>query len=381
MKETVRDIDILVISTDPFKVMDAFTSLPEVKEVVAHGPTKSSVITREDCQVDVRVMDKDEFGAGLVYFTGSKEHNIALRKLAMEKGLKVNEYGVFNERTAARIAGKTEEDVYRALGLQYIPPEMREDQGEIEAALAGRLPTLVGEGDIKGDLHIHSDWSDGIATITQMVQAAKSKGYDYIVITDHSKSLKIAGGLSDKERREQIAEIRKLDKKIKGIKILAGAEVDILDDGSLDYSDRILKELDFVIAAIHTGFRQPGGKLTKRVVTAMKNRHVHMIAHPTGRLLGTRDAYDIDMEAVLRAARDTGTAIEINSHPERLDLTDINCRRAKELGVTLALVTDAHIATDLDNIRFGVSVARRGWLEKKDLLNASSWDKLVRRLK
>ncbi|MBL7069504.1 MAG: DNA polymerase/3'-5' exonuclease PolX [Candidatus Omnitrophica bacterium] len=380
-KETVRDIDILVISTKPAKVMKTFTALPQVKEVLAHGPTKSGILTKDDIQVDVRVMEKGSFGAALVYFTGSKAHNIRLRKLAIEKGLKVNEYGVFKGKREKRIAGKTEGEVYESLGLVYIPPELREDQGEIEAALEKRLPKLLELKDIKGDLHVHSDWSDGRYSIEGMAEAARKRGYEYIAITDHSKGLKIAGGLSNKERLKQIDEIHRINRRLKGIKVLAGAEVDIRDNGSLDYSDDILKKLDVVIAAVHSGFKQPGEKLTKRIVTAMKNRYVDIIAHPTGRLMGTRDAYQIDTEEVLKVAKDTDTAIEINAYPERLDLNDIGCRRAKELGVLLAISTDAHITEQFDNMRYGVGVARRGWLERRDVLNTLSWDKVRERLK
>lgn len=381
MKETVRDIDILVISQKPGKVMDAFVNLPRAKEVLAHGPTKSSILTNEDVQVDIRVMDKDSFGAALVYFTGSKEHNIRLRKLAIEKGLKVSEYGVFKENADRRIAGKTEEGLYGVLGLSFIPPELREDRGEIEAALEDRLPKLVEPKDIKGDFHIHSDWSDGAYTLEAMAEAAKKRNYEYIAITDHSKSLKIAGGLSDKERLKQIEAIRKLNKKIKGIRLLAGAEVDIRDDGGLDYGDEILKELDIVIAAIHSGFKQNKDKLTKRIVTAMDNRYVDIVAHLTGRLMGSRSAYEVDIDHILLAAKDTNTALEINAYPERLDLTDINCRRAKEMGVMLAISTDAHMTGQLDNMRFGVSVARRGWLTKKDVLNSYPWHEIKKILK
>ncbi|MFH1753921.1 MAG: DNA polymerase/3'-5' exonuclease PolX [Candidatus Omnitrophota bacterium] len=381
MKETERDIDILVISASPSKVADAFTSLPEVKEVLAHGVTRSSIITKDDLQVDLRVMERGHFGAAMVYFTGSKAHNIRLRKLAIAKGLKVSEYGVFKNKGAKRIAGKTEEDVYKALGMAYVPPEMREDTGEVEAALRGSLPDLVKLKDIKGDFHVHSDWSDGVSTLGEMASAAKAKGYEYVVITDHSKSLKIANGLSVKRRWEQIEKIRKLNKTLKGIELLAGVEVDIADDGSLDYSDDILKELDLVIAAIHSGFTQSRDKLTRRTVAAMNNKYVNMIAHPTGRLLGTRQGYEIDIEEVLKAALDTNTAIEVNSNPERLDLADINCRRAKELGVRIALTTDAHITDSLDYMFYGVSVARRGWLEKKDVLNCLSWSKVKKSLK
>lgn len=378
-KDTIRDIDILVASKRPSGTMDAFRSLPQVKRVLACGPTRSSVLTKDDIQVDIRVVGESSFGSALVYFTGSKDHNIRLRKIGKKKALKVNEYGVF--KGGKKIAGRTEKDVYAALGLDIIPPELREDRGEIEASGSGRLPDLVELKDIKGDLHIHSEWSDGIYTIDEMAEAARKKGYKYIAITDHSGSLKIAGGLSDKERLEQIDLIRKIEKKKKGIRILAGAEVDILDDGSLDYPDDILRRLDVVIAAIHTGFKQPKDKITGRIIKAVNNKYVDIIAHPTGRLMGTRDAYEIDIERILKAAKDTDTAIEINAYPERLDLDHAGCRMAKDLGVMLAVSTDAHMKEQLDNMRYGVSVARRGWLEKGDVLNALSLAKLEKRLK
>lgn len=382
-RETVRDIDLLIISRKPSKVMKVFTSLPQAKQVLAHGPTKSSILTKEDIQVDIRVMEEESFGAALVYFTGSKAHNIRLRKMAIERGLKVSEYGVFSTKGKKEkmIAGKTEEDLYDVLGLVFIPPELREDQGEIEAARKDDLPELVEPKDIKGDLHVHSNWSDGYYKLEEMAEAAKKKGYKYIAITDHSKSLKIAGGLSNEDRLKQIEAIHKLNKRLKGIRLLAGAEVDILDDGSLDYGDDVLKELDMVIAALHSGFRQRRDKLTKRTVSAMKNRYVNIIAHPTGRLIGAREAYEIDIEEVLKAAGDTNTAIEINSYPERLDLNDVGCRRAKGLGVMLAISTDAHSIDQFDNMRYGVSVARRGWLEKKNILNSLSAEQLLKKIK
>lgn len=385
-KETVRDIDILVTSGKPEKVMEAFVGMPQVKEVLAHGPTRSSVVTRDGVQVDLRVMEEDEFGAALVYFTGSKEHNIHLRKIAIEDNKKVSEYGVFSvygksKKKDRRIAAKTEKDVYKALGMPLIPPELREDAGEIEAALAGKLPKLVEMGDVRGDFHVHSQWSDGSYTLERIAKEAAKRGYEYLVITDHSKSLTVADGLSIKERAEQTRAIKALNKELKGFQLLAGAEVDILSDGSLDYPDEILSQLDFVIAAIHSGFRDPGAKLTGRVLKAMENRYVNMLAHPTGRLLGEREAYDIDMDEVLKAALATHTAIEINSYPQRLDLTDVNCRKAREMGVMLAVTTDAHVLEHFDNMRYGVSVARRGWLRKRDLLNSYSWPDVKKMLK
>lgn len=378
MKETVRDIDILVTSTKPQKVMHAFTSLPLVQEVVAEGLTKATVIAKDGIQIDVRVVDPKSFGAALTYFTGSKAHNIRIREMAVKKGLKINEYGVFKQKTKRRIGGAEEEEVYRAVGLPYIPPELREDAGEIEAGLKGKLPKLVELGDIKGDLHVHSESSDGYNSIKELAQAAKSVGYQYICITDHSKTLSIAGGLSDKEILKQADEIRVLNKKLKGIKVLSGIEVEILGDGSLDYKDDILKQLDFVIAAIHSGFKQGREKLTRRMVNAMKSKFVHVIVHPTGRLMGVRDAYEIDIEEVFKVAKETNTALEINAFPQRLDLNDINSRRAGELKVPLVISTDAHVVDQLDNMVFGVNVARRGWLKKGNILNTLPLPKFLK---
>ena len=304
-KETVRDIDLLVISAQPAEVIDKFTKLAQVKEVLAKGETKASVIsTQNHMQVDLRVVEKKSFGASLVYFTGSKSFNVALRAYAQKKGYKINEYGVFSAKNQTRrLAGETEEGVFSLLKMGYIPPELREDRGEIEAALKGNLPQLVEPKDIKGDFHVHSLYSDGKNTIEEMVLAAKNRGYKYVGISDHSQSLKVAGGLSIKELECSIAEVKKLNKKIKGIKVLCGTEVDILAKGEIDYPESILKELDFVIAAIHTGFKQPKDKQTKRIISTCKNRYVNFIAHPTGGLWGVRDPYQIDWEEVLKAAR------------------------------------------------------------------------------
>ncbi len=380
MKETVRDIDILVTSTDPLKVMRTFTSLPLVQEVVAQGPTKSTIIAKEGIQVDVRVVDPESFGAALTYFTGSKNHNIRIREMAVRKGLKINEYGVFSVKTKKRKGGAEEEEVYRSVGLPYISPELREDAGEIEAGLKGRLPKLVALGDIKGDLHIHSNYSDGYSSIEELVKYAKKTGYQYICITDHSKSLSVAGGLKEAELLEQIKEIRAQNKKLRGFKILAGIEVEILNDGSLDYKDEILSQLDLVIAAIHSGFKQGKDKLTRRTIAAMKNKYVNVIAHPTGRLMGVRDAYEIDLEEVFKVAKETDTALEINALPQRLDLNDINSRRAGELGVSLIIATDAHANDQLNCMVFGVNVARRGWLTRQNILNTLPLKELLKKL-
>ena len=373
MRETVRDIDILVTSNKPEKIMDVFTGLPGVKEVHARGSTKSSVITREKVQVDLRVVEPSSFGSALCYFTGSKNHNIHLRKMAVKKGLKINEYGVFRVKTGKKIAGDEEEGVYKTLGLDYIPPEMREDKGEIELAMKGKLPRLAELHDIKGDLHVHTEDTDGALCIEEIASTCQRMGYEYVVITDHSKTLKIAGGLSEKDLLRNIKKVRKLDKKYKKIKILIGSEVDILGDGGLDYSDSLLRELDFVIAAIHTGFKQPKNVITERIIKAMDSKFVNMIAHPTGRLLGVREAYEVDLERIFKVAKETSTALEINAYPQRLDLDDNASRRAKEMGVMIGIATDTHAKSQFQNMAFGVSVARRGWLEKKDIINMKSF--------
>jgi len=380
-KETIGDIDILVTSRKPEKIMKTFTSLPQVREILAEGPTKSSVITKDDIHVDVRVVEPISFGAALQYFTGSKAHNIKLRELAIKRGLKINEYGVFESETGQRIAGEEEEEVYRILDLPFIPPELREDRGEIEAAQENRLPRLVEYPQIKGDLHLHSQWSDGVHTIKQMAEAAKKKGYKYIAITDHSQSLKFAGGLTEERLKEQIEEIRKLNQKLDDFTVLTGIEVDIKSDGSLDFSDEILSKLDVVIAAIHSGFKQESKIITERLVGAMQNRFVSIIAHPTGRLIGYRESYQVDIDKIMDMAAKTGTILEINAYPERLDLNDIYCRMAKDRGVQLAIETDAHSIDGLELMNLGVYVARRGWLEEKDIVNTLPLNKLLKRLK
>ncbi|MBC8473612.1 MAG: DNA polymerase/3'-5' exonuclease PolX [Candidatus Omnitrophica bacterium] len=378
-KDTVKDIDLLISSNKPEKVMHAFTTLPQVKEIIAKGPTKSSILSIDNIQVDVRVIKDDSYGAALLYFTGSKEHNIRLRQLAITKDLKLSEYGIF--RNNKRIAGKTEMEMYKKLGLSYIEPELREDRGEIEGALEDKLPDLIELKDIKGDLHAHSTWSDGGSSMEEVVRKAKDIGYEYIAITDHSQGLKIAGGLDRQDLKNKKKEMDMLSKKYKNINILFGAEVDIDSEGRLDYPDDILKDMDIVIGAVHSGFKQPKERLTKRIIAACKNRYVNIIAHPTGRLWGAREAYEVDFEEVFKAAADTGTAIEINSYPQRLDLNDIHSRMAKKAGVKLAINTDAHIAEQLDTMRFGVSVGRRAWLEKKHVINALSFEKLTAFLK
>ncbi len=381
MKETVRDIDILTTSKHPEKVMDAFVKLPQMSRVLAHGPTKSSVITEDGIQVDLRVVEKDSFGAALQYFTGSKQHNIRLREMAVRAGLKLNEYGVFREPRGNRIGGKTEEEMYKALKLPWIPPELREDTGEIEAALKGTLPHLVTLQDIKGDLHVHTKESDGSHDLDTIVQAAKKKGYSYIAITDHTKGLGVAHGLDEKRLAEEIKLIDAANDKLTGFRILKGTEIDIRTDGRLDLADEALAGLDIVVASIHSGFKQSQEQITRRILSAIRNPCVSVIAHPTGRLIGERDAYAVDMEAVLKEAAKYGVAMEVNAYPLRLDLNDIHIKRAKEYGVLLVISTDTHVITQLDFMAYGVSVARRGWVEKKDVLNTLGYEQLIKRLK
>lgn len=388
MKDTVRDIDILITSTKPQLIMDKFTTLPQVKSIIGEGATKSSILTTRGMQVDLRVVKEKSYGAALLYFTGCRAHSIKLRKMAQQKKWKINEYGLFSASAQGRcasgakgavpasggkgskqIAGLTEKEIYAKLKLSFIPPELREDSGEIEAAMAGKLPQLIGYNDIKGDLHVHSNKSDGAYSAEQMAQAAQRKGYKYIAITDHSRSLKIAGGLSIGDLKKQKQEIRKLNKKFSNFTILIGSEVDIKDDGSLDYPDSILKGLDIVICAIHTGFKQSKEKLTRRIVKAMQNKYSTFIAHPSGRLIGTRDAYELDYDEIFKAALDTNTFLEINAYPLRLDLTDVWSRRAKEKSLKMIIGTDAHSTEHLDYMKYGIATARRGWLEKKDVLN------------
>jgi len=380
-KETIGDIDILGISSDPEKAMEAFTKMEIVKEVLAKGTTKSSVIVEDNIQVDLRIVDKDSFGAALQYFTGSKEHNIKLRELAVKKGLKINEYGVFDLKTDKKIAGKDEEEVYKAIGLPWIPPEIREGGEEIELALQGNLPELVELKDIKGDLHIHSKWSDGTASIEEIATCAKEMGLKYVLIADHTKGLGVAGGLNEEEISEQIKEIDSLNKKIKGVRILKGIEANIQNDGSLDVSDEVLKSLDIVIASIHHGFKNPPDVLTRRMLRAIENPYVGIIAHPTGRILGERDAYEIDIDEVMATCKKNGVALEINAYPLRLDLNDVLSRRAMEKGIMLSIGTDAHQIDQLAYLPYGVYVARRAWLRKDHLLNCMELDELLRYFK
>ncbi len=380
-KETVNDIDILSTSRQPEKVMDAFVRLPHVSRVLAHGPTKSSIIAEDGIQVDLRVVEEGSFGAALQYFTGSKQHNIKLREMAVRAGLKISEYGVFTASDEKKIGGKKEADIYQALGLPFIPPELREDTGEIEAAEQGTLPRLVEIRDIKGDLHVHTKWSDGSHDLDAVVEAARKRGYRYIAVTDHTKGLGIARGLDEARLAEEIKLIDETNGKLAGFTILKGTEVDIRSDGRLDLSDEALSALDIVVASIHSGFKQSREQITKRLLAAVRNPCVSVIAHPTGRMIGERDAYDVDMEAVLKEAARYGVAMEINAYPLRLDLNDAQTRLAKEYGVPVVVNTDMHVTDQYDVMAYGVSVARRGWLEKKDVLNTLEYGQLIRKLK
>jgi DNA polymerase (family 10) len=369
MRDTVKDIDVLVTSSEPAHVIRTFTTLPSVAEVLAQGPTKATVRHQDGLAVDLRVVEPGAFGAALQYFTGSKEHNVRVREMASRRGLRISEYGVFDETTGRRVAGATEDDVYATVGLPWIPPELRENQGEIEAAREGRLPRLVTAGDIRGDLHAHTDWSDGRHSLERLVAAAEARGYEYIIVSDHSRSLTIAGGLGVEELRAQRSAIEALQPRFR-IRILAGTECDILADGSLDFPDDVLAELDIVLAAVHSRFKQSRAEMTTRIVRALGHPWMNVLVHPTGRLLGSREPYDVDLDAVLAAARDHGKAVEINASPDRLDLSDVHARRAGALGVPVAISTDAHTLRELDNLRLGLGVARRAWLEPGQVLNA-----------
>jgi len=380
MKETIGDIDILVASDRPQEVVDAFTRLPIVKEVLAVGPTRPSILTREDLQVDLRVVHPDEYGSALLYFTGSKEHNIALRSLVQDRGWKLSEYGLFDE-TGQRVASRTEQEIYACLGMDWIPPELRENRGEIQAALEHRLPQLVELSHIRGDLHVHTDWSDGHDSLERMVQAAIARGYEYIVISDHSPSLTVAKGLAVERLREQRRLIDELNERYAPFRILQGAEVNIHPDGSLDYPDDVLAELDVVIVSVHSAFDLPEARMTERVIRALSNPHVDLLGHPTGRLLNTRLPYEIDLDAVLDAAAEFGVAIEVNGQPDRLDLPDIWVQRAIQRGILIACTSDAHSTRQLDNMRWSVATARRGWAEARHVLNTRPLAELLQWLR
>jgi DNA polymerase (family 10) len=375
-KETVGDLDLLCAADRSGPPLRAFTGFDAVEEVLAEGPTKASVRLATGLQVDLRIIPKEVFGAALHYFTGSKEHNIALRTLAKEKGYKVSEYGAFRGRR--RVAGRTEEEVFALVGARWIPPELRENRGEIEAAIAGTLPELIGLADLRGDLQMHTDVTDGRHTAEQMAQAAKALGHQYIAVTEHSQAVRVAKGLDDAGILARAAALRRL--RVPGLRILAGVEVDIRRDGSLDLQHETLDQLDVVVASVHSYLSLPREEMTRRVLRAVESGHVHILGHPTGRLLNEREPYEIDLEPVLRACARHGVALEINAHPERLDLNDVYAKLAKDLGARLVISTDAHSMDELKLLRFGVGVARRAWLTRDDVLNTLPAERLLKAL-
>jgi len=366
-KETVGDADILVISSRPEKVMDFFVSMPEVAHVLGKGKTKAMIKLKNGLDVDLRVVPEESFGAALNYFTGSKDHNVALRRIAQEKGLKLNEYGLF--RGSQRIAGETEEEIYKVLGLSYIPPEIREDQGEIEAAKKGEIPDLVGYQDLRGDLQIQTTWTDGANSIEEMAEEARRLGLEYIAITDHTKGLAMTGGSDEKKLLRQMAMIEEINRSLKGITVLKGAEVNINKDGSLDIKDEVLAELDVVGIAVHSHFNLSRRDMTERIKRAMRNPHADILFHPTGRVIQKREPYDVDMDEIIRTAKETGTVLEVDAYPDRLDLKDEHVRKAIEAGVKLVIDSDAHSVNHMRFLEFGVAQARRGWARKNDILN------------
>ena len=372
MKETIGDVDILASSNHPNIVMEYFIKYPNVDRVLLKGSTKTSVLLYDNLQVDLRVVKKESYGAALQYFTGSKEHNVAMRSLAIKKGFKLNEYGLFDKETETYIAGKTEGEIYNKLDLDYIEPELRENSGEIEAAKKKQLPKLVGYDDILGDFHVHSNWSDGSNSIEEIVQVAKNFGYRFVCITDHSQSLRVANGLSESRVDKKIKKIQELNKKNSDFKIYCGTECDIKADGTMDYRNSVLKKFDVVYGGIHTSFKMDRPTATKRIVKAMENEYVHAVAHLTCRMIGRREPFDLDMEEIMDVAKKTDTFLEINAFPDRLDLKDTHVKLAKERGVKVILGSDAHFIANLPFMRFGIATARRGWLEKKDILNTYS---------
>lgn len=377
-KDTIGDLDLLVTARLGRQVIDRFVAYPGVDSVSAKGDTKASVRLRNRLQVDLRVVPQESYGAALLYFTGNKDHNVALRQLAQQRELKINEYGVF--RGDSRVAGETEESVYQAVGLPWIPPELREGRGEIEAARANRLPQLLQQDDLKGDLHAHTNATDGRNSLVEMVEAAKRRGWQYVAITDHSRRLAMAKGFDPKRLLKQVDEIDRLNATLSGITVLKGIEVDILEDGSLDLPDGVLGRLDVVVGAVHSHFNLSSAKQTDRILRAMDRPYFTILAHPTGRLIGQRQPYEVDMARLIRQARERPCVLEVNAHPEWLDLSDVHCRMAKEAGVLLAVSTDAHSTLDLDNVRYGIGQARRGWLEKADVVNSRSYPELRRLL-
>jgi DNA polymerase (family 10) len=379
-KETIGDIDILVIAESSEKIMEVFTSMDTVAEVLAKGDTKSSVVLRSGIQVDLRILPAESYGAALLYFTGSKDHNVVIRDRGKRMGLKISEYGVFDAKTGKKRGGRTEEEVFKLVKLPFIPPELRENTGEIEAAARGGLPNLIQLSDIRGDLQMHTKASDGANTIEEMARSCKKLGYAYLAITDHSKAVRVAGGLSDDELLAHLKDIRKANAKVAGIEILTGVEVDILADGSLDISDEVLAKCDVVVAAVHSKFNMSRQEMTERIIKGIRSPLVHILAHPTGRLINERAPYEVDLDRIIAQARRSRVALEVNAHPDRLDLKDVHCRAAKEAGVKIAINTDSHADLQLANMRYGIYTARRGWLEADDVINTYSLAKLKKLL-
>lgn len=369
-RETVGDLDVLATGDDAPALIDRFVRYRDAAAIVARGETRATIHLAAGLQVDLRVVDDHSYGAALHYFTGNKAHNIAVRRLGQRRGLKINEYGVF--RGDRRVAGDTEESVFASVGLPFIEPELRENRGEIEAAKRGELPALVTLRDLRGDLHAHTRRTDGMGTIEAMVEAARARGLSYLAITDHSRRITMAHGLDDKALGQHAAAIERAGARLTDFDLLTGIEVDILEDGRLDLSDEALLGVDVVVASVHAAFDLPRGRQTERLLRAMDHRPVGILGHLTGRLIGQRPAIDVDVERVVRHARDRGTVLELNSHPDRLDLTDVHCRLAQELGVLVAISSDAHSPAGLGDLRFGVGQARRGWLRKADVLNSRS---------
>jgi len=377
--ETVGDLDLLATGRGGPQVIEHFVAYEDVARVVARGGTKATVSLRSGLQVDLRVVPQEAFGAALVYFTGSKAHNIAIRRLAQERGLKVNEYGVF--RAGRRVAGRSEREVYRAVGLAFIPPELREDRGEIEAARRRSLPVLVDLEDVRGDLHAHTTATDGRSSLEDMAQAARERGYDYLAVTDHTRAARVAGGLDARAMRRHLGRIEQLGARLRGIRLLRGAEVDVLEDGSLDLPDGLLAELDVVVCAVHSGFQLSRAKQTERILRAMDHPRFQILAHPTGRLLGEREPYAVDLERIVAGAAERGCFLELNAQPRRMDLPDVWLKAALEAGVRIAISTDAHSSRQLELMRLGVGYARRGWLTASAVLNTRRWSELEKLLR
>jgi DNA polymerase (family 10) len=381
-KETVGDIDIIICSDRPQRAMDALVALPEVETVLASGETKSSVTLKNGIQVDVRVVDESSYGAALLYFTGSKDHNVQLRTISIERNFKLNEYALYSRKDDSVVAGRTEEEVYSALGLDFIPPELREARGEIEAAAAHRLPKIVRQSDIRGDLHCHTDWSDGSSSLEEMVTAAQRLGYEYIGITDHSGSVKVANGLSAERMDAQIRRIEKLNESGKySVHVLCGSEVDILPDGRLDYDDSLLSRLDYTIGSIHSRFNMEQKEMTDRILTAFSNEHLTVFGHPTAREIGRREQIDFSKDRVFSAAKEFNVCLEINGSPERLDLNDALIIEASKYGCTFAADTDSHHTSSLSNMQYAISMARRGWLEAESIINTSGFPGIMHKLR